>query len=511
MDIALVNVDQDFLSRVRVLGPHSENHQRDASLTHTRRTSIPKSPRKVFKSMPSNAVSTPAAPVSTVKLGVDGAVPNSTSLCIPAPMQTGPCLLMPTPSFAAFDKAKLESEAERKVKKKRRQGMGWLKPHTRTRPAAAPESLMLAMPSFVALAMSNSTASFASRVSLWHGRRGKPKADNDAQAGVTTSAAATAPISTQPESQGAVEATTMTSCPSPTEPDLSRGSPHLSSSLPTVLVTPSHDESLVGLPKGLLDTLSELEVIAEEVKQLPIPESPEHPLNGVMASVVPMSSGSGESGGRTLQKKSSLERADPSSDKACVASPITRVSRLPRTSRIGLGRAVSSPSGNAGTPARSAIPYIARRIFSEPADKLEWTFMPTPLPVKTAANLSANAPSKVLVASTKAPVAPTLRLKTASDSAARSSDAVFRKPYVFSGPIVRGVSPTTSGAGASVVSAPAHTTKIPAIPKMKSTIKPRLSEPVSVTSSALRKVSPAVPASRIARKARHSALPGRVG
>ncbi|EPS94974.1 hypothetical protein FOMPIDRAFT_110451 [Fomitopsis schrenkii] len=437
-------------------------------------------------------LATHAAPLSAIQPGIGSlsAVPNSASLSIPAPTQT------------AFHKAGGDSDAEPKGQKGRRRGIGWLKPHARVRPAR--ESLMLATPSFVALNISNSTASFASRYSPWHGRRGWGKADT----GVAASDSAAPPASIQPGSEA------FPVRPSLEERNLPWGSSHLFASLPAVLVTPSSDEPLDGLPKDMLETLSELEVVAEEIKKLPTPEAPERPPNPVGASAVPASSGSDGSCGPTLPEKHSK---GASSEKACVAIPTTAsVSKLPRTCRIVLGGTLSSRSSASGTPARSAIPFPPRRTFSEQAEKPEGTPITTPLPTKTCSNLPANPLSKVPTASTpKTPVAATLRLKlkTAPGLAARSSNTVIRKPSVsFGATVGRGATPVTSGAGERVVSNPARIAKMPGLgsgtSKLKTAVKPRLSEPIAATSSSLRKVSPTV--SGIARKARHSALP-RVG
>ena len=273
---------------------------------------------------------------------------------------------MPTPSFAAFRKAESDSEVERKVKKGRRQGTGWLKPHARGGLAPAQESLMLATPSFVALNSSNSTASFASRYSLWHGKRGKRKADTS----VAAPDSAAPPTSVVP---GRRSSEAGTAVPSPVARDVPQEAVDLFAPPPVGLVFRSQNVSSPGLPKDMLETLGKLEAVAEEVKRLPAPGSPERPLHDVSATATHELKGVtgpvSDDVGPTAQENPCSRDGAPS-EKTCVTrSAIPGISKLPCTGRVALGRTVSTPSGLPRTPVRSTIPSIPRRAFSEQAHK----------------------------------------------------------------------------------------------------------------------------------------------
>ena len=315
---------RDYQLAAKAPGPLSENHksEREAFLTHNRRSSIPKSPRKVGNPIPPSNVSTLAFPIAVapvIETAVERGVPNSGSVCIPAPAQTGPCLLMPTPSYAAIHKTESDSEVARKVKRGRRQGMGWLKPHTRGGPAPARESLMLATPSFVALNASNSAASFASRYSLWPGKRRKGRA------GTEVAASATTPVLR--DEAGLAVPLSPAGCGQPQGAVADVFSP------PSILVFNPEGEPAVGLPKDMLDTLSALEAVAEHVKSLPTPNSTEWPPRAATATEVPVFSGSGEPmeptspDVRPIQQTGSCSGKDAWSEKACLASPPLPVSR----------------------------------------------------------------------------------------------------------------------------------------------------------------------------------------
>lgn len=511
-ELAQKDMARDFLPFVKVLIPRSENHnkpEREAFLTHNRRTSIPKSPRKVFNPITSSNVSAlaiPAAAASATQPGLGRGVPNSGSVCIPASTQTGPCLLMPTPSFAAFHKAEGDSEVELKVKKGRRQGMGWLKPHARGGLAPAQESLMLATPSFVALNASNSTASFASRYSLWHGKRGKRKADTN----VAAPEPAAQPTAIVP---GKRSSEADTAVPSPMERKVPQEAVDCFAP-PVGLVFRSQDESSNGLPKDMLDTLGKLEAVAEEVKRLPAPGSPERPLHDVAATAKRELKGTTgpvfHNIGSIMQDNPCSQDAAPSEKTSVTSSATPGISKLPCTGRVALGRTVSTPSGLPRTPVRSTIPSIPRRAFSEQANKSECTPVSRPLPIKAIIRTPVNVTPKVSLTSTAK--APMPHLQMAPGTAPRTSPAVVKKPFIHPNPIAgNNMTSTSSGAGAGVVSKASRITKTSGLglgaSKLKTAIKPRLSEPAPVTASALRKVSPAAPISRIARKARHSALP----
>ena len=478
----------------------AENNKsgREAFLTHGRRTSIPKSPRKVFNPLPSSNVPTLAVPVAQPGLG--RGVPNSGSVCIPASAQTGPCLLMPTPSFSAFHKAESDSEVERKVKRGRRQGMGWLKPHPRGHPAPARESLMLATPSFVALNASNSTTSFASRYSLWHRKRGKGRADTGAA--VSDAHAVARPDPSGIQSPEATIPPTAERDPNPPREAADVFSPSLA-----VSVFRSQDEpASIGLPKDMLDTLNELEAVAEEIKKLSTLDIPERLQKETTAPVSTTFNESDEptSDQRCLQKGLSFNEVSiPGPANSCA-------SKLPRTGRVDLGHAVSSPSDR--TPMKSAIPSVPRRAFSEQAQKPMRNIVSTPPPVKTIPKSPGNAPSKIAVPTPKAQVGPTTRLKTVPGTAVRTTAAMTRKPSVRSSAVIgNSAIMANPSAAPRVVSKPPHVPKTSGLglraSKLRTAMKPRHSEPVAVTTSALKKVSPAAPISRIARKARHSALP----
>ncbi|KAH9918622.1 uncharacterized protein B0H18DRAFT_1122978 [Fomitopsis serialis] len=491
--------------------PDTENQPtHDPALTHARRQSIPKSPRKVFhfsthrQAPQTDSSPTEPAPLvslvpsvhlndapSAVSTGPASCVRNSASVCIPSPGLTGPCLLAPTPSFVAVHAGDgavtllgganpdLHTAKERKGRK------GWLRAAAHSSAAPAKESLMLATPSFIALGNSNSMASFASKYSIWHGRRGQ-----DARKAGTSKGG-----------ESGVAARVLSSSREAAVIDDPRLETHEGDVFnPVIKVVPQEPEEedcVVGLPKDMLDTLKELEAVAELIKDLPVPASPQRPVPASSIEMQPLQD-TGKS--HTVQDiavpnaSPHSEQRDPqASDDAAnklqlmsKATPAASPTKLPRVARMPLGRAVSSPL----TPARSQIPAAPRRAFSDPSC--------TPKTLAASRLPSASATPTTPKTSTR----PTMR--TPGVSGTRSIAAV--KPNVPNASIEK--SPARAAPKALALPTPVQTPRTSGVAhgpsKLRTVFKPRVSEPVRPVTSSLRKVSPAIPVSRIARKARHS-------
>ncbi|KZT70675.1 hypothetical protein DAEQUDRAFT_182259 [Daedalea quercina L-15889] len=492
----------------------TEGQHRASFLTHARRTSIPKSPRKVFHLASRLQVQspTPVLQVSGVSLGQEaasGGMPKSSSVSIPAPTLTGPCLLMPTPSFVAehstngSEEACSSGEAAHNLKMGRKQGMGWLKAHAA--PSRAKESLMLATPSFVSLGHSNSAASFASKYSLWHGRRGGQclKAGNGGDAGVV------APVRSPTSETSVGEGSTAPPAP------VYGGALDLGSSAPAPPCSTGEqrrDGRDFGLPQDLLNTLDELEAVAEQIKALPVPDPRQHSVPHVVVSVGSVSSELERTGDASVSafpvgvpapgvseaQKFDTEAKNSVSEEMPLVSLVTLAtpSKLPR---MPLGRAVSTPSSTARAPVNSPFPAIPRRAVSEQA-RLTKEAKPSRLPttpLKSATTMSSPAPRIHDISGIKIMAGSNDRQPDGSWSRASSHSVPSTAGSVFSASGMRSVSDPT----------PTRTSGIGAGGPSRSVFKPRLSESVVSTLSAPRKVSLSTPVSKIAQRARHSGPP----
>ncbi|TFY68257.1 hypothetical protein EVJ58_g1101 [Rhodofomes roseus] len=493
----------------------NQRQARAPHMTHTRRTSIPKSPRKVFHPLPHRqpgqcADTSPSKPTPLFQLnGVPATmpdtngVPNSASVCIPTSTLTGPCLLMPTPSFVAVHNTDgsstvsigacdANSKGTVNLQKARRQGRTWLKSHAA--PAPAKESLMLATPSFIALGSSGSTASFASRYSLWPRKHGGRARRTEVRGGPDSDVSAKGCVLERPASPSAGSA--------PSAAGL--GDADL---FAPVMEGPrqvdAQDGCIVGLPKDMLETLGELEAVAKLVQGLPVPV-PQPRLRGfevVLPSKPCAVDGSTQAVGVSDALPDELDRSLYEHIlpiyHCCIAlkaamywSYVSRPDCL--SFRCGDSFEASYPrcssqavSDQGGASNIARIPVSALSATPKPAATPKTSAIPTPRTpgasgVKAPSGLQSRIPSST-------PVRPSLKSFDAKYSVARLR--------TVSTP-VRTPAGKTSMAG----SGPS---------KLKAALKPRLSEPMAPVVSTLRNVSPAAsgPISRIARRVRYSEVP----